>query len=149
MWNLRIHFNISTNVNIVKSTTMYLHLIHNTLKLPISIFQIFLFLFCTYLFILILFFLAVFFINNQTNQTHGTLLEIVSDVPLWTLSHWRAKAGSLVRTYIQRHYADTICCPEDQPKAMGDKEVWRERVRNTRADSVTGWYIYVYIYIYI
>ena len=32
------------------------------------------------------------------------------------------------------------CSPEDLPKAMEDREVWRERVRNIRADSPTWWW---------
>ena len=73
--------------------------------------------------------------------------ELISDVLLWTPSHGRAKAGWAARTYIQQLCADTGCRPEDLPKAMDDREVWRESVRNIRAASVT-WYIYIYIYIY-
>ena len=29
------------------------------------------------------------------------------------------------------------CCPEDLPRAMNDREEWRERVRNIRATSAT------------
>ena len=61
--------------------------------------------------------------------------ELVSDVLLWTPSHERAKAGRPARTYIQQLCADTGCCHEDLPKAMDDREEWRERVRNIRADS--------------
>ena len=63
--------------------------------------------------------------------------EPVSDVLLWTPSHERAKAGRPVRTYIQQLCADTVCSPEDLPNAMDDREEWRERVRNIRADSAT------------
>ena len=62
---------------------------------------------------------------------------IVSDVLLWTPSQGRAKAGSPARTYIQQLCADTGCRPEDQPKAMDDREGWRDSVRNIRVDSVT------------
>ena len=80
--------------------------------------------------------------------------ELISDVPLWTTSHGRAKAGRPDRTYIQQLCADTGCSPEDLPKAMGDREAWRKQVRNIRADSATWWWWwwwwwYVYIYIYI
>ena len=70
--------------------------------------------------------------------------ELVSYVLQWTPSHGRAKAGRPVRTYIQQFCADTGCSPEDLPKAMDDREMWRERVRNIRADSATWkwwWYI--------
>ena len=43
----------------------------------------------------------------------------------------------LAQTYKQQLCADTGCSPEDLPKAMDDREVWRERVRDVRADSVT------------
>ena len=71
--------------------------------------------------------------------------ELVSDVHLWTPSHRRTKAGRPVRTYIQQLCADTRCSSEDLPKAMGDREVWRERVRNIRADSVTWWWWWWYV----
>ena len=65
--------------------------------------------------------------------------ELISDVLLWTPSHGRAKAGRPARIYIQQLCADTGCSPEDLPEAMDDRERWRERVRNIRADSVTWW----------
>ena len=60
--------------------------------------------------------------------------KLVSDVLLWTPSHGRTKAECPVRTYIQQLCADTVCSPEDLPKAMDDRKVWQERVC---ADSVT------------
>ena len=63
--------------------------------------------------------------------------ELISDVLQWTPSHRRAKAGRPTRTYIQQLCADTGCSSEDLPKTMDDREVWRERVRNVRADNVT------------
>ena len=53
--------------------------------------------------------------------------ERISDVLLWTPSHGRAKARRPARTYIQQLCADTGCTPEDMPKGMDDREVWRER----------------------
>ena len=41
------------------------------------------------------------------------------------------------RTYIQQLCAGTGCSPEDLPEAMDDREGWRERVRDIRADRVT------------
>ena len=52
--------------------------------------------------------------------------ELVSDVLLWTSALGRAKAGRPARTYIQQLCADTECSPEDLPKAMDDREGWRE-----------------------
>ena len=62
--------------------------------------------------------------------------ELIRDVLLWTPTHGRAKA----RTYIQQLCEDTGCCPEDLPRAMNDKEEWRERVRDIRATSATWWW---------
>ena len=63
--------------------------------------------------------------------------ELISDVLLWTPSHGRAKAGRPARTYIQKLCADTECSPEDLPEAMDDREGWRVRVRDIRADGAT------------
>ena len=76
--------------------------------------------------------------------------ELIRDVLLWIPTHGRAKAGRPARTYIQQLCEDTGCCPEDLPRAMNDREEWRERVRDIRAAStIWWWYIYTYIYIYI
>ena len=61
--------------------------------------------------------------------------ELIRDVLLWIPTHGRAKAGRPARTYIQQLCEDTGCCPEDLPRAMNDREEWRERVRNIRATS--------------
>ena len=78
--------------------------------------------------------------------------ELIRDVLLWIPTHGRAKAGRPARTYIQQLCEDTGCCPEDLPRAMNDREEWRERVRDIRAASTIWWwwwwYIYIYIYIY-
>ena len=66
--------------------------------------------------------------------------ELIRDVLLWTPTHGRAKAGRPARTYIQQLCEDTGCCPEDLPRAMNDREEWRERVRDIRATSVTWWW---------
>ena len=61
--------------------------------------------------------------------------ELIRDVLLWIPTHGRAKAGQPARTYIQQLREDTGCCPEDLPRAMNDREEWRERVRDIRATS--------------
>ena len=71
--------------------------------------------------------------------------ELIRDVLLWTPTHGRAKAGRPARTYIQQLCEDTGCCPEDLPRAMNDREEWRDRTRDIHATSVTWWYIYIYI----
>ena len=63
--------------------------------------------------------------------------ELISDLLLWTPSHGRAKAGLSARTYIQHLCEDTGCSHEDLPKAMNDRERWRERVRDICADGTT------------
>ena len=59
---------------------------------------------------------------------------------LWTPSHGRAKAGWPARTYIQQLCEDTGCSPVHLPEAMKDKERWRERVKDIRADGTTKWW---------
>ena len=78
--------------------------------------------------------------TRDAGHCWGSRDELVSDVLLWTLQQGRAKAGRPALTYIQRCCADTECSPEDHPKAMDDKEVWRERVRNIRPDSTPCWW---------
>ena len=69
--------------------------------------------------------------------------ELIRDVLLWIPTHGRAKAGRPARTYIQQLCEDTGCCPEDLPKAMNDREEWRERVRDIRAASTIWWWWYI------
>ena len=63
--------------------------------------------------------------------------ELISYVLLWTPAYGQAKAGRPARTYIQQLCEDTGCSPEDLPKAMNDREKWRERVRDIRASGMT------------
>ena len=63
--------------------------------------------------------------------------KLISDVPLWTPSHGRAKVGRPTRTYIQQFYANMGCSPEDMLEAMDDRVGWQERVRDIRADGAT------------
>ena len=66
--------------------------------------------------------------------------ELIRDVLLWTPTHGRAKAGRPAQTYIQQLCEDTGCCLVDLPRAMNDREEWRERVKDIRATSVTWWW---------
>ena len=72
--------------------------------------------------------------------------ELIRDVLLWTPTHGPAKAGRPARTYIQQLCKDTECCPEDLPRAMNDREEWRERVRDIRATSATWWWWCLYTF---
>ena len=69
--------------------------------------------------------------------------DIVSDVLRWTPAYGQSKAGRPARTFIQQLCDDTGCNPEDLPKAMKDRETWRERVRDIRASRTSWWYIYI------
>ena len=66
--------------------------------------------------------------------------ELISDVLLWTSSHGRAKAGQQAQSSIQQLYEDSGYSPGDLPEAMNDREGWREKVRDIRADSTTRWW---------
>ena len=72
--------------------------------------------------------------------------ECIRDVLLWTPTHGRAKAGRSAQTYIQQLCEDTGCCPEDLPRAMNDREEWRERVRDIRATRATWWWWWWLVY---
>ena len=74
--------------------------------------------------------------------------ELIRDVLLWIPTHGCAKAGRPARTYIQQLCEDTGCCPEDLPRAMNDREEWRERVRDIRATSAIWWWWWWWIYKY-
>ena len=66
--------------------------------------------------------------------------ELIRDILLLTRTHGLAKAGRPAGTYIQQLCEDTGCCPEDLPRAMNDREEWRERVRDIRATSARWWW---------
>ena len=66
--------------------------------------------------------------------------ELISDVLLWTPAYGQAKAGRPAWTYIQQLCEDTGCDPEDLPKAMNDREKWREKVRDICAGGMTWWW---------
>ena len=90
------------------------------------------------------FFFFFAFTKNYAGYCWRSRDELISDVLLWTPTHSRAKAGRPARTYIQQVCEDTGCWPEDLPRAMNDREKWRERVRDTRANSTTWrwwWFI--------
>ena len=73
--------------------------------------------------------------------------ELIRDVLLWIPTHGHTKAGRPARTYIQQLCEDTGCCPEDLPRAMNDRQEWRERVRDIRAASTIWWWRWSYWYI--
>ena len=76
-------------------------------------------------------------LNHSTWRSRD---ELIRDVLLWIPTHGRAKAGRPAQTYIQQLCEDTGCCPEDLPRAMNDREEWRERARDIRAASTIWWW---------
>ena len=78
--------------------------------------------------------------NRHAGHCWRSRHELISDVLLWTPTYGRAKAGRPARTYIQQLCEDTGCSPEELPKAMIDREKWRERVRDIRAGGTTWWW---------
>ena len=70
--------------------------------------------------------------------------ELVSDVLLWNPSHGRAKVGGPTRTYIRQLCANTGYSLEDLLEAMDDREWWREKVMDIRADDAKWWWWYHY-----
>ena len=71
--------------------------------------------------------------------------ELISDVLQWTPAYGQAIAGRSAQTYIQQLCEDTGCNPEDLPESMNDREKWRERVRDIRANGTTWWWWWWYI----
>ena len=70
--------------------------------------------------------------------------ELIRDALLWTPTYGRAKAGRPALTYIQQLCDDTGCCPENLPRAMNDREEWREGVRDIRTTSAIWWWWFVF-----
>ena len=64
-------------------------------------------------------------------------------------AYGQVKAGRPDRTYIQQLCEDTGCNPEDLPKAMNEREKWRERVRDIRAGDATWWWWWLYIHAFL
>ena len=80
----------------------------------------------------------LFFLNKEIKiKFYKILLQLLSDVLLWTPAYGQAEAGRPARTYIQQVCEDTGCSPEDLPEAMNDKEKWWERVRDIHASGTT------------
>ena len=75
--------------------------------------------------------------------------ELISDEPLWTPAHGRARVMRAARTYLQHLCTDTECSMEDLPGAMDDRKVWWERVRGIRAISTIWWWWYILIILMI
>ena len=77
---------------------------------------------------------------NKWTRERENLLWCISDVLLGTPAYGQSKAGRPARTFIQQLCDDTGCNPEVLPKAMNDRETWRERVRNIRVSRTWWWW---------
>ena len=66
--------------------------------------------------------------------------ELISDILLWSPSHWRAKAGRPAWTYIQQVCTDTRCSPEDLLEQWTMGRGLENRVRDIRTDRATWWW---------
>ena len=77
--------------------------------------------------------------TRHAGQCWSSREELIGDV-LLTPPHGRANAGWPARTYAQQLCVNTGCTPEDLPEAMNDREGWRERVKDIRADGTTRWW---------
>ena len=62
--------------------------------------------------------------------------ELISNVLRWTLSHRRVHVRRPTRTYQQQLCTDTGCSLEDLPKAMDDRNEWREIAKEFCASSI-------------
>ena len=115
------------------------------------------------------------------HQLYGHLPPITKTIQVRWTHQWctpmdpaygQAKAERPAWTYIQQLCEDMGCSPEDLPKAMNDREKWRERIGDIHASGMTWWWwfkgllfhslflcvllqlrhflntIYIYIYIY-
>ena len=73
--------------------------------------------------------------------TRCTILHSVWDLPALKINVQRS---GLIRNscFMSLNWLceDTGCCPEDLPRAMNDREEWRERVRDIRATSTIWWW---------
>ena len=73
---------------------------------------------------------------------------LISDIFLWTPSDGRAGVKRLTRTYLQQIWSDTWCFLKGLPKAMNDRDEWKERVMEIRA-SCTAWWWWWWWFVHI
>ena len=71
--------------------------------------------------------------ETRTRFAYRSKNEVISDLILWTPAHGKRKIGRPCKTYIDQLMEDTNCLPNDLPKAMEDREFWKDRVNMVRA----------------
>ena len=79
--------------------------------------------------------------QSKTNKTCKVSAVKSKDEPicialLWTATHGHTSVNRAVKTHIYQLCADTGCCQEDLPRAMNDRDGWRERVNGIRTVEI-------------
>ena len=62
--------------------------------------------------------------------------ELASDVLFWDPKQGKRSIGRPHRTYIDQLVDDTDLALEDIPKAMDDRKIWQERIKQVRVRSI-------------
>ena len=75
--------------------------------------------------------------------------ELAGDVLLWKPSHGKKSAGRPKKTYIDQLMDDTGCRLEELPNAMEDRENWKKRVIECRANSTWWWWWFMQGYLWL
>ena len=70
--------------------------------------------------------------------------ELISDILLWTPSMDEQKQDKQLE---QTALCQAGCNLENLPEAMDDRDMWRERVREIRADGVARWWWVIHWYL--
>ena len=71
--------------------------------------------------------------------------ELISDVLLWTATHWCTRSGRPARTYLHQICANTGCSLEDLAGAMNDRDGWGERERERERGLKITWLRLVHV----
>ena len=76
--------------------------------------------------------------------------KLISNVPLWTLTHGRANVGWPAKTYMHQHCANIGWSLEDLLGAMYDRDGWWGRgSRNCAVSSIWWWWQWWYIFSFL
>ena len=65
---------------------------------------------------------------------------LISGVLLWTPSQGRARVRWPASTYVQQLCTDRGCRLEDLPRAMDDRDEWRESIREISVSNTSWWW---------
>ena len=78
--------------------------------------------------------------EQDMQDTSREIRASLSDVPLWTPSHGRARVWWPSRTYLPHLTTDTRCSMKDPLEAIDVENEWRERVREIRISGTPWWW---------